>query len=91
MINVMPTPLENKMSNQRQELNCTIDVSTMDSLLEAMMKPSPVLSDIIAQSILNLIPLKMGWHEIMQLDRDIHALADVLASQVLGGNHELSV
>ncbi|HQT03351.1 MAG TPA: hypothetical protein PLU46_00025 [Thiotrichales bacterium] len=90
-MNVMPTPLENKMSNQRQELNCTIDMSTMDSLLEAMIKPSPILSDIIAQSILSLIPLRLGWNEIMQLDRDVHALADVLASQMVGGHHELSV
>ena len=90
-MNVMPTPLENKMSNQRQELNCTIDVSIMDSLLEAMTTPSPSLSEVIADAILSLIPLHLGWSEIMQLDKDIHALADVLASQMLGGRHELSV
>jgi hypothetical protein len=90
---MMELPVTQYLSATGNTLVGACDCTTADltGLATSLVTTNPNLSSVIAETILSLIPLRMGWNEIMQLDKDIHALADVLASHVLGGRDELSI
>jgi hypothetical protein len=90
---MMELPVTQNVSATGNSLVGACDCTTADltGLATSLVTTNHNLASVIADAILNLIPLRMGWNEIMQLDKDIHSLADILASHALGGRHELSV
>jgi hypothetical protein len=88
---MMELPVTQNLSATGNSLVGACDCTTADltGLATSLMTVNHNLASVIADAILSLIPLRMGWNEIMQLDRDIHALAGVLATKMTGGVYDL--
>lgn len=87
---MMESPVTQNLSATGNSLVGACDCTTADfnGLATSLGAANNNLALVIADAILNIIPLRMGWQEIQQLDRDVQALASVLASKLVGGFYE---
>lgn len=87
---MMESPVTQNLSATGNSLVGACDCTTADfnGLVTSLGAANNNLASVIADAILGIIPLRMGWHEIQQLDRDVQALAAVLASKLVGGDYE---
>lgn len=87
---MMESPVTQQLSATGNSLVGACDSTTADfnGLATSLGAANNNLALVIADAILSIIPLRLGWQEIQQLDKDVQALASVLASKLVGGVYE---
>lgn len=87
---MMESPVTQNLSATGNSLVGAYDCTTADfnGLATSLGAANNNLASVIADAILSIIHLRMGWQEIQQLDKDVQALASVLASKLVGGFYE---